>query len=364
MSQLEMKTKLFVLASVFTAGFLIQGIASLLTIASVKVNGPHYQDIITNKDLLADVLPPPNYIVESYLNVLLMTKAKSKDEAEQFIQNYEANKAEYFQRQEHWKSKLTEGKLKQEINSVSREPAESFFGIVDNEIIPAIRQSQKDVASEIVDSKLTTLFKAHRDSIIRIVDVTSKNSSETESIVAAIISTRLKSIFALGLILMVTICAFTLWMRQSAIQFSSRESENRSIIDAIGKFQSIVEYDLGGTVQSANDHFLGLLGYEQKEVQGQHHSMFLDKQDLANSKYRNFWNLLSLGECQSGEFKFKRKNGEDAWVLASYSPILNQYGKTIRIVSYATDITEHVKQRDAQKPFISRFDVNQLLCHN
>jgi len=37
------------------------------TLSQLKVNGPVYDGIIDGKDLVADILPPPLYLVEAYM---------------------------------------------------------------------------------------------------------------------------------------------------------------------------------------------------------------------------------------------------------------------------------------------------------
>jgi methyl-accepting chemotaxis protein len=65
MNQLTMKLKLLILIGVFTVGFITSGVFLLVTIDQVKVNGPIYQGISQQKDLLADILPPPEYLLHS-----------------------------------------------------------------------------------------------------------------------------------------------------------------------------------------------------------------------------------------------------------------------------------------------------------
>ena len=49
---------------------------ALRTIDSIKIRGPLYLDIVSYKDLLADILPPPAYLIESYLTSLELTRVK------------------------------------------------------------------------------------------------------------------------------------------------------------------------------------------------------------------------------------------------------------------------------------------------
>lgn len=69
-SGIKIKTKLILLLALFVTGFISFGIVAKNTLEIIKVNGPIYKNIVSGKDLIADILPPPEYIVESYLDVL------------------------------------------------------------------------------------------------------------------------------------------------------------------------------------------------------------------------------------------------------------------------------------------------------
>ncbi|WP_342068303.1 methyl-accepting chemotaxis protein [Enterovibrio nigricans] len=110
-------------------------------------------------------------------------------------------------------------------------------------------------------------------------------------------------------------------------------------IDAIGKSQAVIEFDMKGNILSANDNFLKSMGYTLKEVQGRHHSIFVDAEYGASREYKQFWEKLNRGEFESAEFQRFAKNGREVWIQASYNPICDLSGKPFKVVKYATDIT-------------------------
>ncbi|MEM8485780.1 MAG: PAS domain-containing protein [Bacteroidota bacterium] len=116
-------------------------------------------------------------------------------------------------------------------------------------------------------------------------------------------------------------------------------------LDAIHKSQAVIEFELDGTILTANDNFLNTLGYSLGEVQGQHHSMFATSEFAASAEYKAFWARLGRGEYQSGEFMRVAKDGAEVWIQASYNPIYNPEGEAYKVVKYATDITEQVMAR-------------------
>jgi len=123
-------------------------------------------------------------------------------------------------------------------------------------------------------------------------------------------------------------------------------AEYQGQIEAIGKSQAVISFNLDGTIITANDNFLGAVGYRLEEIKGKHHRMFVAPEEANSAQYRQFWESLRTGHFQSGEYKRINKNGEEVWIQASYNPILDAAGHPVKVVKYATDITEQ-KQRSA-----------------
>jgi methyl-accepting chemotaxis protein len=111
-------------------------------------------------------------------------------------------------------------------------------------------------------------------------------------------------------------------------------------VAAIGRVQAVVEFDLDGTIVSANDNFLQPMGYSLDEIQGKHHSIFVDPGHAAGAEYKQFWLDLVAGRRQSGRFRRLGKDRREVWIQGSYFPILDREGKAFKVVKYATDITQ------------------------
>jgi len=115
-------------------------------------------------------------------------------------------------------------------------------------------------------------------------------------------------------------------------------------IEAIDKAQAVIEFNMDGTIITANDLFLNAIGYRLTEIQGQHHNMFVGTDYRDSGEYREFWAKLNRGEFEAREFKRFGKGGREIWIQASYNPILDLNGKPFKVVKYATDITEQKLQ--------------------
>ncbi|MCA1411821.1 PAS domain-containing methyl-accepting chemotaxis protein [Bradyrhizobium sp. NBAIM20] len=126
-----------------------------------------------------------------------------------------------------------------------------------------------------------------------------------------------------------------------------RSMTDASKIAAISRAQAVIEFNLDGTIVSANENFCKALGYSLDEIKGKHHSLFVADGDRNSPAYREFWAALNRGEYQAGEFKRIGKGGREVWILASYNPLLDENGKPYGVVKFATDVTaEKLKNAD------------------
>ncbi|QIJ75041.1 PAS domain-containing protein [Methylobacterium sp. NI91] len=117
-------------------------------------------------------------------------------------------------------------------------------------------------------------------------------------------------------------------------------AETAGQIAAIGRSQAVIQFDLDGTVRSANANFLDALGYAAHEVEGRHHSLFVTREEAGSAEYRAFWEALARGEYRAGEFLRVGKDGREVWIQATYNPIFDPSGRPFKVVKYASDITE------------------------
>ena len=101
---------------------------------------------------------------------------------------------------------------------------------------------------------------------------------------------------------------------------------------AIGKSQAVIEFDMDGTIITANENFLNALGYRLEEIQGKHHSACSSTPaERDSAEYREFWAKLNRGEFQAAEYKRVGKGGKEVWIQASYNPILDRSGKPFKV---------------------------------
>lgn len=116
-------------------------------------------------------------------------------------------------------------------------------------------------------------------------------------------------------------------------------SELEAKTKAISRSMGVIEFNLDGTIISANENFLAVVGYRLDEIVGKHHRMFVEPSYASSSEYRDFWEKLNHGEFLSDKFRRISKSGKEIWIQASYNPLLDDSGKPFKVVKFATDIT-------------------------
>ncbi len=122
----------------------------------------------------------------------------------------------------------------------------------------------------------------------------------------------------------------------------ARTAELAGLVDAMQKAQAVVEFDMDGLLVNANENFLNLMGYAIDDVRGEHHRVFCDDDYAASLAYRKFWQKLNRGEFDCGRYRRLGNNGKVVWIQATYNPILDLNGNPVKVVKFATDITEQV----------------------
>ncbi len=117
------------------------------------------------------------------------------------------------------------------------------------------------------------------------------------------------------------------------------ETDSQNQIDAIQRVQAVIEFGPDGTIRRANEIFCSAMGYDESEIVGQHHRIFVDPNHAQTEAYQKFWEDLRAGKTNSGQFKRFGKGGREVYIRASYNPIKNAAGEVVKIVKFAVDTT-------------------------
>ena len=120
-------------------------------------------------------------------------------------------------------------------------------------------------------------------------------------------------------------------------------SDASRILSAVSKSQAVIEFDLQGNILTANENFCRALGYDLKEIVGNHHRIFCEPSFAAAPAYADFWARLGRGEHDAGTYKRLAKGNREIWIQASYNPVFRN-GKPVKVVKFAADVTEAQKK--------------------
>jgi len=118
------------------------------------------------------------------------------------------------------------------------------------------------------------------------------------------------------------------------------QSETEGTLGAVEEALAVIEFDSEGKVLKANHNFLNIMKYNSSEIVGEHHRIFVSKEERASDGYRDFWRSLASGKTMKGEFRRVSKTGDVVWLRASYTPIFNKRGEVYKVMKLAYDITD------------------------
>ncbi len=205
MSNLKISAKLYLLLFCFVGGFTLFWFVAQSTITTLSVNGDVYKKIVANKDLLADILPPPFSILESYLVVQRAVDAKPA-ELKLLKEQFSRLKGEYLDRRSYWQKELKDAALQNILFVKSSQAVDEFFSVAEHDYFPALDAGETRKAKEIVETKLVRLFEAHRQQIKEAAGIATAGNNTYEKVAGR----RTWLLFIMGLIIVTFTVALSL----------------------------------------------------------------------------------------------------------------------------------------------------------
>jgi methyl-accepting chemotaxis protein len=125
-----------------------------------------------------------------------------------------------------------------------------------------------------------------------------------------------------------------------------QESEANAKLQAIDRAMAVIEFNLDGSILTANQNFLTRMGYTAAELKGKHHRLFCTPELVNSSAYEDFWRRLNQGEFFHGQFERVDKRGQTVWLEANYNPVYDAAGRLCKVVKFASDVTARVVQHE------------------
>lgn len=235
--RLKIENKIQILVILFSTSMFVFGAVVYNIIEKAKVNGPIYLSIVQGKDLIADILPPPEFIVESYLVIFQMAHVDKKEDFLSLLSKFKELKSQYDDRHQFWIKDLQEGEIKKLLVETSSESAYRFYKIAFDEYIPALEQGQETLALSILENKLKEQYTIHKTIIDQIADLQNKTNLQIEQETASFLKRSMLILFAVLMLVCVLVSSFG-WQIKKQISNQLQESWT-SVLDTAQKLKDL-----------------------------------------------------------------------------------------------------------------------------
>ncbi|GEO00227.1 methyl-accepting chemotaxis protein [Novosphingobium sediminis] len=196
------------------ARILIGLLLAIIALASVVVyairaDGPMTQDSALQAEILADVLPPPAFVVEPYLDASLIVH--DPDRAGSFLNELRDQRAEFLERRAYWKTAPVPDQLRQPLNDTIA-AADRFWQVMDSRFLPAVKSGNRVAMDEAFTMEIAPIYRVQREQVRSIVALSRSYRADTERRNARLTGLALASLASLAL----SMLALILWSARAA----------------------------------------------------------------------------------------------------------------------------------------------------
>lgn len=267
LKNMKISTKLYVLVAGFLLGFVIFGLVFKNTLDVLVIRGPIYNTIVQDKDLIADILPPPEYIIESYLIVLQALHENDKSALDALSRKFKTLQEEHESRKAYWAKELAAGPAKDLIEKEAYAPAKEFYAIADKEFFPALYAKNLEKARSIANGKLKTTYEKHRSAIDTLVKLSTENADLNEKKASTVLKRRswyLVLISALIAVATTACCMFVIRTITTPLETAHRATVKVARGDLSEKIAVMGNDELGQMAASVNDMTASLMHIARK----------------------------------------------------------------------------------------------------
>jgi len=221
MAKSYLASRLTLLVAAFAGLFLIFGGVTWYTIQQVRVQGPIYNQIISGKDLVADVLPPPEYIIEAYLVARQLNDETDPSRISEFVERGDRLRVDYESRQEYWRRELPAGPLKDLMTVTAAKSASKFFQLRDEQFVPAIRAGDHEKAKAVL-AQMDQAYAAHRLAIDQVVQLANQQNAAGEAGATSFIANHTAVLSGLAAAILLVVMLMAWYAHRSATDLSKR----------------------------------------------------------------------------------------------------------------------------------------------
>jgi PAS domain S-box-containing protein len=348
----DQKTRCFLLV----LGTLVFSIFLNMVLERIRVGGSLYDSIVEQKDIVADVLPPPEYIVESYLTVLQLIDRNHRDEIEGLESKLNNLRRDFEDRQSYWSNELSEGRIRELLVIESSTPAREFFKIALEQVVPLAKAGEYEVAAKIVASEGDASYRKHRSAIDELTILSRAKALEVEKNAEAELRSGLFAmVVVLGLVCLGSIVTLLLWMigttRDKAILLAkqmtselraSEEEANRLAEVAKRTTNAVIITDANRRITWANEGFTRVTGYSLEEVIGESPGKLLQFERSDKRIVESIKNALDLKTPFRGTLLNRSKTGREYWTDLNLQPLFDDKEELTGFIAMESDVTEQV----------------------
>ncbi len=348
-NDLKLKYKFVLVLILVVLGMALFAVGSYQTVEEVKINSEMYRKIINSKDLIADILPPPDYIVETHLICFQMLDEYNQSILDELFATSKRLREEFETRHKFWRETLEENRMKQDMVINSYKPAVEYYDLRDSKFIPLIKSGEREEAKNLLLSEMKSKYDEHRRYVDLVVESAVKHASDLELEAGDMVSSKIISLIIIGIVIL-TILSIIIIITTNRVskpinQLSeaaekiiagdlevSVEVKNNDEIGQLAKsFNYMVEKNSGlieyldnlpapvmvvdreFNIQYMNKKGADLLGKEQKQLAGQ-------------KCYDNF----KTGDCRTDKCSCAQAMNKN--ITATEETIANPNGKTLPIL--------------------------------
>ena len=288
MSEFTIKMRFAIILATLVTGFSLFGFATLAAMKTLNVNGSIYQRIVQGKDLIADILPPPEYILESYLVVLQLTHSTQPDEITTLLKRLSALKGEYDTRHIYWQSEGLESELTTPLLERSYHAAQTFYSEAQQNFIPSIQAGNHEAMMASL-AKMGKSYEQHRLAIDEVVQVTTKRNGQDELHAKTLLGSYDAGLLAI-FIFSISLASLLTWWISRGILNSLMTARKIANAIAVGDLSSTIDTtqpdEIGDLLRSMNTMQQAINSFVlAQEVMAKKHTEGFVKEKLDVSKF-------------------------------------------------------------------------------
>jgi methyl-accepting chemotaxis protein len=311
---LKLARRLTVLIAIFSVGFILYGFWSFKTLNELKVNGPVYARIVQGKDLVADVLPPPEYILEAYLVSFQLMGAEDKAAQKILIARFNVLKTDYDQRHVFWSKQGLDADIADGLLSRTYRPAMAFFDLAFREFIPAIQTQNKEAARRAM-VQMQSAYEQHLRAVNQLVEITNQRAASIETESSARITSQS--------VLLLCILALSLGAGVGAAVLITR-SITGPLRDAVQVAQVVASGDLRSEIESRFNDEPGQLLQALKRMNDSLHAT------VGNVRLSTETISMASREIAAGNLDLSSRTEAQASSLEETSSAMDELTSTVR----------------------------------